>query len=174
MTQQITVCGASEQSVVPASQANLAAPAGASQEPGPKSARPRALMGSAGLWECSLAAGSTGRAVFAGVNRWDLMQSLPLFLAVFIRQVLHSNSEITGDSISLISASRPLPFLSHSYHWSAVGGKTGGFMQNTSVGFCLVNNLESRNPSHLFCFMFHYVFKERYRLRGLDNCTCCS
>lgn len=131
-------------------------------------------MGSVGLWECSLAAGSTGISVFAGVNRWDLMQSLPLFLAVFIRQVLHSNSEITGDSISLISASRPLPFLSHSYHWSAVGGKTGGFMQNTYVGFCLVKNLESRNPSHLLCLMFHYVFKERYRLRGLDNCTRCS
>lgn len=85
-----------------------------SQQLDPKSDRQRALMGSTGLWECSLAAVSTGIAVFAGVNRWNLMQSLPLFLAVFIRQVLHSNSEITGDSISLISASRPLPFLSHS------------------------------------------------------------
>lgn len=63
-----------------------------------------------------LAAGSIGITVFAGVNRWNLMQSLPLFPAVFIRQALHSNSEITEDSISLIFPSRPLPFLSHSYH----------------------------------------------------------
>lgn len=170
MTQQITPCGLSEHIVIPASQGNLPAPAWASQQTDPKSDR-QGLCWPVGVFPGCL---STGIAVFAGVNRWNLMQSLPLFLAVFIRQVLHSNSEITGDSISLISASRPLPFLSHSYHWSAVGGKTGGFMQNTYVGFCLVNNLESRNPSHLLCLMFHYVFKERNRLRGLDNCTCCS
>lgn len=109
-------------------------------------------MGSVGLWECSLAAGSTGISVFAGVKRWDLMQSLPLFLAVFIRQVLHSNSEITGDSISLISASRPLPFLSHSYHWSAVGGKTGGVYAEHLCG--LLSCKEFGKQKSLTSFVF--------------------
>lgn len=66
MTQQITPCGVSEQIVIPASQANLPAPARASQQTDPKSDRQRALMGSTGLWECSLAAVSTGCCVCRG------------------------------------------------------------------------------------------------------------
>lgn len=67
MTQQITPSGVSEQAVIPASQANLAAPAWASHQTNPKSARQRALMGSTGLWECSLAAVSTGTAALQGL-----------------------------------------------------------------------------------------------------------
>lgn len=44
MTQQITPCGVSEQIVIPASQANLPAPARASQQTDPKSDRQRAFI----------------------------------------------------------------------------------------------------------------------------------
>lgn len=54
-----------------------------------------------------------------GLSIWELMQSLPLFA----RQLFHSNSEITEDSISLIFFP-PFPFafsLSCHFHLSMTG-----------------------------------------------------